>query len=77
MRFMVDRRSKKVAISSSPLLLAASTLEMPAPAGSHKRSRADFELEGAPAEADSLELLDNLLEEEARDQKPGTTVYGP
>ena len=36
---------------------------MPAPAGSHKRSRADFEREGAPAEADSLELLDNLLEE--------------
>eukprot|EP01046_Picozoa_sp_COSAG06_P052466 COSAG06_NODE_8817_length_2064_cov_1.856489_1_plen_278_part_10 len=56
MRFMVDRRPLRCTGSIQPL-------EMPAPAGSHKRSRADFELEGAPAEADSLELLDNLLEE--------------
>jgi hypothetical protein len=64
MRFMVDRRQEG---RDFDVLNAATgsiqPLEMPAPAGSHKRSRADFELEGAPAEADSLELLDNLLEE--------------
>jgi hypothetical protein len=63
MRFMVDRRFEK-ATSSSPLPLllllraaySAATgsiqpLEVSAPAGSRKRSRADFEPEGAPAEA--------------------------
>jgi hypothetical protein len=66
MRFMVDRRftEKVLKFVVSPLLLLLRTaysaatgsiqpLEMSAPAGSCKRSRAVFEPEGAPAEADA------------------------
>ena len=63
MRFMVDRRFSFFKFVSPLLLLlrtaySASTgsiqpLEMSAPAGSCKRSRAVFEPEGAPAEADA------------------------
>ena len=79
MRFMVVFETKiPTQLDVSPLLLLLRTaysaatgsiqpLEMSAPAGSCKRSRADFEREGAPAEADAAtaptEPSRSLLEE--------------